>query len=357
MTFTAPFPLVSYQRQLTKLSTLQHSHICPIYSITTTSPLTLQCRLQLLPYSLAYIVASYSASPWDERKLLCQFLALIDVLARLQSQNIAHMQITLDHLMVDTDLSAIQLISFACNGQAIDANSGEWFREDVRALGMCFLAVAYIGQDFAGVLKGGAEQAVRVALAGLKSDSHLVRVLSRALGAGEGQTPDASTLMREFWSVSLCTKCVFCQNRQQTWQGTTECYPKMLISPPRFCELCKRPLDKMRDEQATICSVCIAKGLTSSPKPTPSKKPTTPHSKCRSCGRPYDPRISFSPEGFCSDQCKYDYGNPHTHSQPRCQSCSAALTRGSSRSAGNGDCCSEKCSVDYAMKLSLNDKA
>ena len=342
MAFSTPAPLSSYQRQLTKLSTLQHSHICPIYSISPTSPYILQCRLQLLPYSLAYIADSYSASPWDQCGLLCQFLALVDVLARLQSQGIAHMQVSLDHLMVDADLSAIQLVSFACNDQTSGANP-----EDMRALGMCFLEVAYIGQDFTGALKGGVEQAVQVALTGLKPYSHLEKVLSRALGAGDGQIPGAITLMREFCNLSLCTECPFCQNRRQTWRETVEFYPKMLIPPPRFCEKCNNP---MRDEQATLCSLCIVKGVTYSPKPNPSKKANTPQSRCKSCNNAYDPRSSFR-EGFCSEQCKYDYGNPLTRPQSNCQSCGAVLTQASSRFARNGSFCSEQCSVNYAMRL------
>lgn len=351
-TFPTTTPLSSPQRQLSKLSTLQHSHICPIYSVTPTASHTLQCRLQLLPYSLAYIADSYTASPWDERRLICQFLALVDLLARLQSQNIAHMRISLDHLMVDADLSVMQLVSFACNDQIISANHEERFREDVHALGMCFLAITYIGQD----IKVGLEQAVGVALAGLKPYSHLMRVLSRALGTENTQKPDAITLIREFCSLSLCTECAFCQNRLHTWRQTIECYPKMITSPTRFCEKCNRPLDKIRDEQTTICTLCIVKGSTASPKPVPRKKTNTTHSKCRSCGHLYDPRSSFR-EGFCSEQCKYDYGNPLTHSQSRCKNCSTALTQEPSRFASNGNFCSEDCCMNYAMKLSHMEKA
>lgn len=340
MTFASPTALSTSQTQLLHLSTVRHSHLCYIHSVSPCSSLTLQCYMELLPYSLKYIAACYTASPWDERGLVCHFLALIDALARLQRQDIAHMRISLDHLMVNSDLSTVQLISFESNTQLYAGPEGR-FRRDVWALGMCFLRVAYIGQDLETAVAGG-EEGLIAALEGLKSYESLRKVLDRALE----MKADALTFMREFGAFSLCTDCIFCQNRQQTWPSTLGRYP-VIASPavkPRHCKVCKRLLDKIGEEQATTCAICLVRL-----KPASVLKTDHALTPCTFCNAPCDPLISSSHPGLCSDECVYNHRNSL---QSRCQYCGSAFTPAPNQSPDYQNFCSENCGVNYTVRLS-----
>lgn len=347
MTFSTPSHQSNSSFQLLQLLKVRHSHLCRIHSVTPCSVSTLQCCLELLPYSLAYIVACYTASPWDERQLVCHFLALADALARLQRLDIAHLRLSLDHLMVSQDLSTIQLISFASNAQ-LSVSPETRFQQDIRALGMCFLKVAYIGQSLESIAE---QQRIPMALEGLKSYGALREVLGRALET----RADALTIMREFGSFSLCPNCAFCRNRQQTWSSSLDCSPVIANSEVRLCQHCKRLLDKIGEEKAVICGICC---LTSKPPPIHIPEADPPRQKCQNprCGNSYDPRISFTPNGFCSDQCYYESSKFQQSSQRHCQNCGASFTPASTHPPDFKNFCSEDCGLSYTYKVSLNAK-